>query len=93
MVIDCVFNVKPRDQLGRQTNYEMDEYFTLLHGDDTLKTFHNIRRKTKGSIKRGSDVNVTRGHECGDLTSLLEFFPIEKLESLISATELKKKSF
>ncbi|KAJ8666188.1 hypothetical protein QAD02_007850 [Eretmocerus hayati] len=43
-VIECVPRAKSRDQLGRQTDYGLYEYFSSIHGDETSRTFQNVRR-------------------------------------------------
>uniref|UniRef100_A0A183CM36 1-phosphatidylinositol 4-kinase n=1 Tax=Globodera pallida TaxID=36090 RepID=A0A183CM36_GLOPA len=43
-VIECVPDSKSRDQLGRQTDYDLFEYFMTKYGEENSKGFQQARR-------------------------------------------------
>ena len=45
-VIECVPNSKSRDQIGRQTDITLFEYFLATFGDEQSPQFQEVRRET-----------------------------------------------
>jgi phosphatidylinositol 4-kinase len=43
-VIECVPNAKSRDQLGRATNANLQEYFVQKYGDEDTTAYQQVRR-------------------------------------------------
>jgi phosphatidylinositol 4-kinase len=43
-VIECVPKAKSRDQLGRQTDHGLYEYFLSKYRDETSEAFQNVKR-------------------------------------------------